>query len=180
MMGVAMGIQTQVIELEASWLLIVFRGPRPPLEKRAFWLNRTLEEWLGEHPDRSIARTLPIQHRGELVAVHVWLDEPEAAAPRGAMLQLDRRLASTMPKEHLEAMLQAAYEILFERPQAARLIVINRRNIAVIFDRPREQIAILPFERLQLDEPSTTGFHKWQADKQTWYFVIELPAAQGD
>lgn len=170
-----MDVKTRVTELEPNWLLVVFQGPKPPTEKRAFWLNRTLTDWLGDHPGRVVIRTLPILHQGELVAVHVWLDEPEAATPPRTVIQIDRELTNTLPKEHLEAMLQNAYAIFFERRQASRLIVINRRKIVVAFDRALERIAIVPFDRLQLDEPSMKGFQEWLATKQTRYFVIELP-----
>ncbi len=171
-----MNVRTKVTELEPGWLLLQFEEPKPPAEQRALWLNRTLADWLGDHPGRVVTRVLPIEYRGELVAVHAWLDAVDAPTAGEMQIRIAGALVRTVPKEHLEAMLQSAREIFMQRPAAARLIVVNRRKIAVVFDRYRRRVSLAPFGRLKLTEETKLAFHEWLTNPSTQYFVLELPS----
>ncbi|MGE0533445.1 MAG: hypothetical protein AB7O68_00620 [Pirellulales bacterium] len=168
-----MRIKLQVYELESDWLLIVFQGSKPPVEKRAFWLNRSLTDWLGAHPGRTITGTLLVMHHGELLAIHVWLDAPARAADQQVQLKVRHSLLGSLPKEHLEALLQEAYRIFFERSEVPVLTVVNRRGIAVLMDRAAEEAHVLPLEELGIDDTPKEAIRRWLAAPTSKYSLIE-------
>lgn len=171
-----MSINTKIIELEPAWIFVIFDGPKPDPSQRAFWLNRALTDWLGDHPGRVVTRTLPVQHQGNLVAILVWFDSPDAISQGKGMLRIDKSLVGALPKEHMEATLQSAYEIFFRHPQVPRLIIVNRSKTAVVFDRAREQVTFVPLERLNLIEQDKAAVEKWLATRGGKHLVIQLPA----
>lgn len=168
-----MRIKVQVFELEPDWLLIAFQGPKPPAEKRAFWLNRSLTDWLGAHPGRTVTGTSPVLRDGELRAIHVWLDVPERPTEQQVQLKVRNTVLASMPQEHLEALLQEAYRMLFERPEVAVLTVVNRRGIAVLMDRASEETHVLPLDELGIDDQSKESIRQWLAAPTSKYFLIE-------
>jgi len=157
-----MAIRTKVIELDADWLLVAFEGPKPPANKRAFWLNRTLTDWLGSHPGRIVMRTLPIQHNGELLAVHVWLDSV-AALNRPLPIKVPKEVADNVHKEHLEAFLEQAYQTFFKQSPVTSLAVVNRSGLAAVFDRAAEEIRLTRVDDLAADERTKSQIKGWLA-----------------
>jgi hypothetical protein len=49
--------------------------PAPPKDELPFWLSRTLNDWLTQHPMRVPRVVLPLVVRGTTVAIDVWYDE---------------------------------------------------------------------------------------------------------
>jgi len=182
-----MKLTTRVIELEPGWLLVCFKGAKPPEDKRAFWLRRTLRDWLGDHPGKEVRRILPISDGHELLAIHVWLEaavEPAQsttapANPRGGRKKLpvkvhERLLA--MPPEHMEALLHYAYDIFFRHEGGTGVLaVISRGENAVVFDRDRETCHVLPLAEMRnLPADALERIRKWQSQPTTAYYAIEL------
>lgn len=160
-----MKFQTKVIELEPGWLFVCIVGPKP--DQREFWLRQTLSDWLAEHP-HSIERVLPIEHDGELVGIHVWLGEPVTPA-----IKLHPALAS-IPKEHLEALIEHAEEIYLENLGVAGLVVVSRGGTAVVSSRERGYA--LPFEEFarDLEESDRRDVEEWLVQPASNYFVLHL------
>ena len=168
-----MKVRTKVVELDADWLLVRSDGPKPPADKRASWLNRTLTDWLGSHPDCSLLRTLPIQHDGELLAVHVWLDSAPALK-RSLPIKIPKVVADSVHKEQLEAFLEQAYRIFFERPQIASLAVVSRGGIAAVFDRTAKEIHLALVDDLNTDVRRMTQIKNWLASPDGICLVLQL------
>lgn len=177
-----MRLETQVIEIEPGWVFVKFKGPRPPDESRPFWLHKSLTDWLAINPGRAVTRTLPLVVDGRLEGVHVWLGEPPAPRPDVPM-RLHPRLIDRMPREHVEALCQHAYEIWFQHPAApGALAIVSRGGNAVVFDRASETGYVVPFDELEgLDDPTKENYAAWRASGETNYFVIHLPGGyRGD
>jgi len=179
-----MKLTTRVIELEPGWLLVCFKGAKPPADKRAFWLRRTLRDWLGDHPGREVRRIVPIQDSGELIAVHVWLQiaEPAAATTepkRGQRKKLPVKIHHQlidMPAEHMEALLHYAYEIFFRHETGSGVLaVVSRSGNVVMFDRDKETCHVLPLTELQnVPADALHRVRKWQLEPTSPYYAIEL------
>jgi hypothetical protein len=193
------------MQIEPSWLLVCFKGEKPPIEKRAFWLHRTLTDWLNDHPGRNVAGTAAVMRRGILMGMNVWLEddmlegmaeetssaepqkreEPPAEEPkpgeRKVPVTVDASLAESIHKEHLEALLQHAYEIFFkDQGKSPRLAVVSRGGLAVVFDRASEKGHVMRLERLGIDKEAEEEFRQWQASAKSNYFVMPLaPAKRG-
>lgn len=172
-----MSVTTRVHEIEPNWLLICFQGEKPLAARRAFFLHRTIQDWLSDHPGSAIRRTLPILDRGELVACHVWLGDAPAKVERKMPVKIHYQLVDRMPTEHLEALLQHAYEIFFDHEDsgAGALAVISRSGNAVVFDRASQQCFALPVSELgNLAEDARLRIEQWRTEAETNYFVMEL------
>ncbi len=171
-----MKLTTRVIELEPGWLLVCFKGAKPPLDKRAFWLKRTLRDWLGDHPGRHVRRIVPIQDRGELLAVHVWVAVGEPPVARKMPVKIHHRLIDQMPAEHMEALLHYAYDIFFQHEAAPGVLaVVSRGGNVVLFDRTRETCYVLPLSELRnVPADALKKLKQWQLEPSTAYFAIEL------
>jgi hypothetical protein len=174
-----MKLTTRVIELEPGWLLVCFKGAKPPADKRAFWLQRTLGDWLGDHPGHKVRRIVSIQDGGELQAVHVWIanaGEPTAADKKRLPVKIHHRLVDQMPAEHMEALLHYAYDTFFQHPgKPGVLAVVSRGGNVVLFDRTAEKCYVLPLSELQnLPAEAHEKIKRWQAAAGTAYFAIEL------
>src|SRR5664279_1526913 len=164
-----MDVTINVTEVEPSWLLIAFQGAKPAADARPFWLSKSLTDWLATHPGRVDKRTLPVQHEGELVALHVWLDSaPAAALP--LTVKIDQNIIATQHKEHLEAFMQQAHTIFFERPEAPLLAVINRTGIAAVFNRDKEQAYLVPASVLEVEEATMAEINDWLSAPDGPYF----------
>jgi len=170
-----MPIRTQVIELDPDWLLVCFRGSRPPAEERAFALHQALRAWLHQHPGHAIRRTLPVEEAGALVGVHVWLRTAQPLAQRELAVKIHYRLVDRLPREHLEALLHDAYQIFFDQSGARTLAVISRGGNAVVFDRVARCCYLLPLDEMQnLDEDANAKIHEWRLHPGSNYFVMDL------
>jgi hypothetical protein len=171
-----MNLTTRVIELEPGWLLVAFKGEKPSPDKRAFWLQRTLRDWLGDHPGRQVRRIVPIQDEGELLAVHVWLAAQQQAAPRKMAVKVHHQLIDQMPAEHMEALLHYAYDIFFRHEVGTGVLaVVSRGGNVVLFDHHRERCFALPLSEMQnLPADALTRIKQWQSQPGTAYFAIEL------
>ena len=166
-----MKLQTQVVELEPGWLVVKFQGPKPPHEKRPFWLHRTLTDWLAKHP-ATIQRTLPLTHNGELTGVMVWLGE---LAPQSEVKLQFHDSLSAMPFEHREALVQQALEVFFHHPFTGPIAVVNRSGVAVIFDPAHELRYVVPIAELHgVDEDGKRAYAEWRAGGKTHCFVFNL------
>jgi hypothetical protein len=170
-----MNLTTRVIELEPGWLLVCFKGDKPPTDKRAFWLQRTLRDWLGDHPGRQVRRIVPIQDQGELLAVHVWVDAQQHPAPRKMAVKIHHQLIE-MPAEHMEALLHYAYDIFFRHEAGAGVLaVVSRGGNVVLFDRDHERCFALPLTELQnVPDDALARIKQWQSQPGTAYYAIEL------
>ena len=173
-----MSIKTRVIELEPDWLLVAFSGEKPPAAERAFWLDKTLSDWLGSHPGRFVGRTLPVLQGDELFAVHIWLDITRAELEKRLQIQVRDSVLTAMPKEHLEALLQFAYDVFFQRPNEPLLAVVNRRGVAVVIDRTSERLHILPAKEMTADERTHRAVQAWLAAPDSAHFVIQFATAE--
>ena len=198
---------TRITQIEPDWLLICFTGEKPPLDRRAFFLHRTLSEWLNDHPGRIVSSTVSVHHQGAVVGMNVWLEPPgieEACAPaapaadhqalpnagiapprllgdpqaeRKFAVKIDADLANSIHQEHLEALLQHAYEIFFEDDSRAPVLaVISKAGLAVVLDRSTEQGHALRVERLGLKGEASDEFRHWQATAKSNYFVLPMTA----
>jgi len=172
-----MKLTTRVYELDPDWLLICFKGPRPSSESRAFWFQRTLRDYLGEHPDRHVRRVEPIQDNGELLGLHVWLESaPKPGRKKKLPVSIHHKLFREMQPEHVEALLHYAYDIFFRhKPGSGVLAVVSRGGKVVLFDRSKERCYIAPLAELQnLPADALAKIRQWQSEPTTPYFSIEL------
>lgn len=170
-----MSVKTKIIEIEPDWLLITFDGRKPDAAERAFWLKKTLADWLSDHPGRSIHATLPILRNGVLVAVNVWLENPDNPSKRVVFPKVHPLLGS-LHKEYLEALLQHAYQIFFDKGGQSVLAAVNRRGIAVVFRGQSQKVEILPATKLRLEDHVKAAMDQWLAAPRAEFFVIEVPA----
>lgn len=199
-----MSINTRVIQAEGDWLVICFEGTKPPLERRAFFLHRTLSDWLNEHSLRAVAQAVTVHRDGEIVGLNVWLEplsideaiststqiasagasgtanmpSPGDAARHGKYpVKIATDLAETVHQEHLEALLEHAFEIFFkDYRHAPALAVVNRGGLAVVFDRANEESHVMRVEKLGLPEDAVADLQRWKSTRTTNYFVIPLAA----
>lgn len=173
-----MKLTTRVIEVEPGWLLVCFKGEKPPADKRAFWLQRTLRDWLGDHPGLKPRRIVSIQDGGELLAVHVWVVETPAPPTERKRLpvKVHHQLIEQMPPEHMEALLHYAYDIFFQHAGGPGVLaVVSRGGNVVVFDRDAEKCFVLPLEEMQnLPADARTKIKRWQSEAGSAYFAIEL------
>jgi hypothetical protein len=171
-----MKLTTRVIELEPGWLLVCFKGDKPPADKRAFWLRRTLRDWLGDHPGRQVRRIVPIQDGGELLAVHVWVVAGEERGERKMPVKIHHRLIDQMPPEHMEALLHYAYGIFFQHEAGSGVLaVVSRGGNVVLFDRSQEKCYVLPLSELRnVPDDALAKLQQWQSEPSTAYFAMEL------
>jgi hypothetical protein len=90
--------------VEPDWLLVFFKGPKPPPDRRNFFLQDSLAQWLRDHPGRTVAQTESIHRTGELVGLHVWLEpaavpkEPTATPAASSLTSVESTL-SQPPRE---------------------------------------------------------------------------------
>jgi len=162
-----MKVSTRIIELEPGWLLITFKGEKPPLPSRPYWLRRSLNDWAQEH-GKQIARTQPIHHGGELLGLMAWTEKPPT---RKVPFMLHRSVK--LPAEHLEALVEHAYGIYFKDTSGMNLAVVSRGGSAVVFDSASARI--LPFEKLPVDDKVKAEFAEWRTSGKSNYFVVRLP-----
>jgi hypothetical protein len=164
-----MKVATRIIELDPGWLLVTFKGDKPPLPSRPYWLRRSLADWIADHPGKKVERTQPIQHGGELIGLMAWMDKPPV---KRVPFRLHRSVK--MPTEHLEALLHHAYGIYFKDTSGANLVVVNRGGVAVVFDS--EAAHVLPFEKLPVDDKLKAEYAEWRTSGKSNYFGVRLPA----
>jgi len=169
----SMQVKTRIIELDCGWVLVTFQGSKPPAEKRAFWLHRTLTDRQADYPGRFVARTLAVQHNGELVGVHIWLDSAPVSKQQ-LPIKVHIRLVDTIHSEQLEAFLQHAYRIFLEWPNPPAVAIVNRSRFAVVFDRTSEQGYLIPVDELPADERTAAIIKEWLAAPNSNYFVLEM------
>jgi hypothetical protein len=190
-----MSIKTRVIEVDACWLLVCFTGEKPPPDRRGFFLHRTVSDWLNDHPTRIVDQTESIHHEGELVGLHVWLEEAtagEAAQKRAAVreerrifgdpdssnrfpVRIDNELVEAVHKEHLEALIDHAYNIfLKDEGRAPVMAVISRGGLAVVLERATSQSRLMRAEKLGLRGEAVEELRRWQTAGQTTYFVLPM------
>lgn len=166
-----MEIKTTIFQLDADWLLIAFEGTKPPPEKRAFWLNKALAQWLTLHPDQKARRTLPVQDGGELLGVHVWLSA-RLPVTKTIQVKVKSDIVASHSKEHLEAFLAEAYEIFFERCPESSLAVINRHGIVALFDRTSEEMRVARVEELKTAAADRAKIERWLANPDSHCLVL--------
>jgi hypothetical protein len=68
-------VKINLVEMGPGWIALEAGDPPPEPERVAHLLCVTLNTWLKQHPQTRVRATLPVIHRGEMVAVHVWFDE---------------------------------------------------------------------------------------------------------
>lgn len=170
-----MAVKTKVVEIERNWILVTFSGPRPDPAERVYWLNRTLRDWLSEHPDRRLHATLPVMQNGALIGVNAWLETPENPFNRELFPKVHRSLGS-LHKEYVEALLQHAYQIFFESGGQSDMAAVNRRGIAVVFRGQSQRVEIAPSANLILEDHVKVAMDAWLAAPRSEFFIIDVPA----
>jgi hypothetical protein len=173
-----MKLTTRVIEVEPGWLLVCFQGDKPLADKRAFWLQRTLADWLDDHPGRHVRRIDSIQDGGVLLGIHVWVEAGEQPAQerRRLPVKIHEQLIERVPAEHMEALLHYAYDVFFRYPNKPDVLaVVSRGGHVVLFDRVHEKCFVLPLTELRnLPAEATAKIKAWQVEPGSAYFAIEL------
>jgi len=172
-----MKLTTRVYELEPNWLLICFKGHKPPSDNRAFWFQRTLRDYLGDHPDRHVRRIETIQDNGELLGLHVWLEvQPQPGKRKELPVKIHHQLFCEMQPEHMEALLHYAYDIFFRHEAGSGVLaVVSRGGKVVLFDRGKEKCFVVPLAELRnLPAEALAKLRQWQSEPTTPYFTIEL------
>lgn len=196
-----MSIQTRVIQVDRDWLLVCFKGVKPPPERRSFFLHDSVSQWLKDHPGRSMIQSEAIHHGGELVGMHVWLElsgesetetlpEPAEEKPRPKRdgkrsgkfpVSIDNDLVETIHKEHLEALIDHAYNILLkDEGQSPVLAVISRGGLAVVLERASSRSHLMRLEKLGLRGAAADELHRWQTAGETTYFVLPMKSYNFD
>ena len=186
-----MSIKTRVIQVEPDWLLVCFKGTKPPADRRSLFLQDSVAQWLRDHPTRAVGQSESIYRQGELVGMHVWLageaapvesppeGEPQSPHdPKSARkfpVSIDNELVESIHKEHLEAMIDHAYNIfLKDEGDAPALAVISRGGLAVVLDRASSKSHLMRVERLGLHGAAADELRRWQTAGDTTYFVLPL------
>jgi len=159
-------VNVRVLELEPGWLLARFDGPKPAPSTREHWLRLALGDWQTKRGNRKIERVERVEHEGQLLGLMAWTPIPP---PRPVRVHRDVK----SPKEHIEALLQHAYQILCRDTSGEdTIVVVNRAGVAVVFE---EQVArVLPLDQLSADPRLKSDFAEWRKTDGAAYFCARL------
>lgn len=159
-------VRTRVIEMEPGWLLVKFDGPKPSPHHRPHLLRQTLDDWRARHGGRKVTRIEPVQNDGQLIGLMAW-----TFLPNPKPLRVHRDVNT--PKEHLEALLEHAYRLYFRDTSGEEsIMVVNRANMAVVFDSHR--VSVAPVEKVPVEERTKAEIAAWRISGKSNYFCVRL------
>jgi hypothetical protein len=172
------GVKINVMEVEAGWAFVYFKGGKPLPAERREWLERALRDWTATHPGYSLVATMPIEQGGELLALHAWF-QISPKKERTIAFDVSEAVLRVHPQEYIEAVMDdvGSHLHLASLPPG-RLAIVNRRGVAIVVNASRNHGRMMVLAELesQLDARSLAELRIWLADPKTTHFVAALPS----
>lgn len=170
------GIKINVMEVEPGWAFVYFQGDKPLPAERHQWLERALRDWTASHPGYSLARMMPIEHSGGMLALHAWF-QIAPKAERTIAFDVSESVLNVHPQEYIEAVMDDVGSHLgMASLPLGRLAIVNRRGVAIVVNEFRNRGRMMLLDELepQLDGQSLAELRTWLADPKTTHFVVAM------
>lgn len=171
-------IRVDICEGEAGMIVAMFLVPPQNNSERLSILESAVTKWLEPRSLLRVSEVVKLRHFDKLYGLAVYLTREHSEAFTPLQAVMSPALLQSFSFEYIESVATAATVLACDKGVPHDyVLMVNRREVAMIVDRDAWRVTIGPFDEAAplLSEEQLEDFDIWLEGDDVGFFVAALP-----
>lgn len=174
-------ITVQVIQTSPEEILVQLANYLPDRALAETLLRKATDTWLHQHPRVEVERVERADVAGTRQGFRLFLHDAGERQPMlfpSLAFVVNAQITNSFSKEYIEAVIADAKRIFLDHEHNPQpLLVINRRDVALIYDSRTYRCFVAQGQEIRSELPAdwSVQYDVWQRSKTTSFYATHIP-----